>query len=46
LDLGITPEVIENRADWELKPFRAAAYYDESLGEFEKPAPPKPVVDY
>jgi hypothetical protein len=44
--LGITPEVIENRAEWELKPYRAASYYAEELGEFEKPTPPKPVVEY
>jgi len=45
-DLGITPDTVENRADWELKPYRAGSYYDEELGEFEKPAPPKTVVDY
>lgn len=45
-DLGISPDAIESRAEWELKPFRAAAYYAESLGEFEKPSPPKPVVEY
>lgn len=26
---------------WELKPYRAALYYDAELNEFEKPAPPK-----
>lgn len=26
---------------WELRPFRAAQYYDAELGEFEKPAPPQ-----
>lgn len=26
---------------WELRPYRAALYYDAELNEFEKPAPPK-----
>jgi len=45
-DLGITPEAIENRAEWELKHRRALAYYNESLGEFEKPSPPKQIIEY
>ncbi|XP_021968490.1 NADH dehydrogenase [ubiquinone] 1 alpha subcomplex subunit 9, mitochondrial isoform X2 [Folsomia candida] len=45
-DLGITPDVVEHHAEWELKPYRAASYYAETLGEFEKPSPPKPVVEY
>ncbi|XP_059481212.1 NADH dehydrogenase [ubiquinone] 1 alpha subcomplex subunit 9, mitochondrial [Neocloeon triangulifer] len=40
-DLGVTLTHMEDQVPWELKPFRANAYYDEELGEFEKPAPPK-----
>jgi len=40
-DLGITPTELESRIAWELKPFRAYNYYDESLGEFPDPDPPK-----
>ncbi|KAG8221842.1 hypothetical protein J437_LFUL003218, partial [Ladona fulva] len=29
------------RVPWELAPFRANLYYDEELGEFQPPAPPK-----
>jgi NADH dehydrogenase (ubiquinone) 1 alpha subcomplex subunit 9 len=32
---------MENQVPWELRPWRAHNYYDEELGEFEKPAPPK-----
>jgi len=42
-DLGVTLTNIEDQAPWELRPYRAHNYYDESLGEFEKPAPP-PVI--
>lgn len=42
-DLGVTLTHIEEQISWELKPYRAQNYYDERLGEFEKPAPP-PVV--
>jgi len=45
-DLGITPESIENRAEWELKPNRFGRYYHEELGEFEKPSPPKHAIEY
>uniref|UniRef100_A0A0P5AKQ8 NADH dehydrogenase [ubiquinone] 1 alpha subcomplex subunit 9, mitochondrial n=1 Tax=Daphnia magna TaxID=35525 RepID=A0A0P5AKQ8_9CRUS len=42
-DLGVSLTRIEDQAPWLLKPYRAHNYYDEDLGEFEKPAPP-PVV--
>ncbi|XP_046650068.1 NADH dehydrogenase [ubiquinone] 1 alpha subcomplex subunit 9, mitochondrial-like [Daphnia pulicaria] len=42
-DLGVTLTRIEDRAPWLLKMYRAHNYYDEELGEFEKPAPP-PIV--
>jgi hypothetical protein len=32
---------MEDQVPWELKPWHAAAYYDEELGEFEKPPPQK-----
>lgn len=44
LDLGMTPTKMEDQVPWELKPWRAGAYYDEELGEFEKPPPPKEVL--
>lgn len=40
-DLGVNLTKMEDRIDWELKPFRIGTYYDEELGEFEPPAPPK-----
>ncbi|KDR23820.1 NADH dehydrogenase [ubiquinone] 1 alpha subcomplex subunit 9, mitochondrial [Zootermopsis nevadensis] len=40
-DLGVTLTKMEDQVPWELKPWRAAAYYDEELGEFDKPPPPK-----
>lgn len=40
-DLGVVLTKMEDRIDWELKPFRIGSYYDEELGEFEPPAPPK-----
>merc|ERR1712212_360679 len=40
-DLDITLTKMEDRMDWELRPWRAASYYDEEMGEFEVPAPPK-----
>lgn len=42
-DLGVNLTRIEDQAPWELKSYRAHNYYDEELGEFEKPAPP-PVI--
>uniref|UniRef100_A0A7R9EYU0 NADH dehydrogenase [ubiquinone] 1 alpha subcomplex subunit 9, mitochondrial n=1 Tax=Timema bartmani TaxID=61472 RepID=A0A7R9EYU0_9NEOP len=40
-DLGVTLTTMESQVPWELKPFKAGLYYDEELGEFEEPAPPK-----
>ena len=40
-DLGVSLTHLEDQAPWELKLFRANSYYDEQLGEFEKPAPPR-----
>ncbi|PSN53607.1 hypothetical protein C0J52_00942 [Blattella germanica] len=40
-DLGVTLTKMEDQVPWELKPWRAGAYYDEELGEFEQPKPPK-----
>ncbi|ODM93835.1 NADH dehydrogenase [ubiquinone] 1 alpha subcomplex subunit 9, mitochondrial [Orchesella cincta] len=42
-DLGVTLTDMESRMHWELRPHRAAAYYDEELGEFAPPVPPKTV---
>jgi len=42
-DLGVTLTKIEEQAPWELRPYRAHAYYDAELNEFEKPAPP-PII--
>jgi len=43
-DLGVTLTEIESRADWELKPYRYGAYYDEDLGEFAPAENPKTVA--
>jgi len=40
-DLGVKVTYMEDQVPWELRPYRAALYYDEELNEFEKPAPPK-----
>ncbi|KAK7077890.1 39kDa subunit of ndufa9, NADH:ubiquinone oxidoreductase [Halocaridina rubra] len=40
-DLGVTLTKMEDRIDWELRPFRAKSYYGEEVGEFEPPEPPK-----
>lgn len=40
-DLGVNLTLMEDQVPWELRPFRAALYYDAELGEFEKPAPPQ-----
>lgn len=40
-DLGVTLTKMEDRIAWELKPYRSGNYYDEELGEFEPPEPPK-----
>lgn len=40
-DLGVNLTLMEDQVPWELRPYRAALYYDAELGEFEKPAPPQ-----
>lgn len=39
-DLGVTLTKMEDRINWELRPWRAQSYYDEEVGEFEIPKPP------
>lgn len=39
-DLGIQLTLMEEQVPWELRPHRAALYYNDEVGEFEKPAPP------
>ncbi|XP_058831213.1 NADH dehydrogenase [ubiquinone] 1 alpha subcomplex subunit 9, mitochondrial-like [Topomyia yanbarensis] len=39
-DLGVNLTLMEDQVPWELRPYRAALYYDAELGEFEKPIPP------
>jgi len=43
-DLGVVLTDLESRIVWELKPYFAAKYYHEELGEFPLAAPPKTVV--
>ncbi|KAF2364871.1 NAD(P)-binding domain [Trinorchestia longiramus] len=40
-DLGVTPTKMEDRVEWELRPYRAFEYYEEEIGDFPAPAPPK-----
>jgi len=42
-DLGVKLTPIEDRAQFELKPYRMHSYYEEKVGEFAPPAPP-PVI--
>lgn len=42
-DVGVNLTHMENVVPWELRPYRAAQYYDADLNEFEAPAPPKTV---
>lgn len=39
-DLGVQLTLMEDQVPWELRPYRAAQYYDAEIGEFGKPAPP------
>lgn len=39
-DLGVELTSLEDQAPWELRPFRAALYYDAELNEFTTPPPP------
>jgi len=43
-DLGVHLTPMENQVPWELRPYRAALYYDAELGEFEDALPPK-IID-
>uniref|UniRef100_A0A2P2I108 NADH dehydrogenase [ubiquinone] 1 alpha subcomplex subunit 9, mitochondrial n=1 Tax=Hirondellea gigas TaxID=1518452 RepID=A0A2P2I108_9CRUS len=41
-DLGVSTLVkLEDRVEWELRPYREFEYYDEEIGDFDPPAPPK-----
>lgn len=40
-DLGIELTTLEDQAPWELRPYRAALYYNAELHEFATPPPPK-----
>lgn len=40
-DLGVNLTAMESQVPWELRPYRAALYYDAELGEFEDAKPPK-----
>lgn len=40
-DLGVQLTPMENQVPWELRPYRAALYYDAELGEFETPPDPR-----
>lgn len=42
-DLGVQLTNMEDQVPWELRPYRAALYYDAELGEFETPSPPKTI---
>uniref|UniRef100_A0A0K8TTJ5 NADH dehydrogenase [ubiquinone] 1 alpha subcomplex subunit 9, mitochondrial n=1 Tax=Tabanus bromius TaxID=304241 RepID=A0A0K8TTJ5_TABBR len=42
-DLGVQLTTMESQVPWELRPYRAALYYDAELHEFEEPAPPKAI---
>lgn len=42
-DLGVNLTTMESQVPWELRPYRAAQYYDAELHEFEEPAPPKAI---
>lgn len=39
-DLGVNLTLMEDIMEWELRPYRAFAYYDAELKEFDKAAPP------
>jgi hypothetical protein len=43
--LGVRPVRIEERFEWELKPFRKYSYYSTYIGEFPDPVPPRAVGD-
>jgi len=39
-DLGVQLTLMEDQVPWELRPYRAALYYDSAIGEWGTPAPP------
>ena len=39
-DLGVQLTSMESQVPWELRPFRAALYFDADIGDFEAPVPP------
>ena len=43
-DLGVKLTDMADQVPWELKPFRKYAYYDEKLGEWPDPEPPRVLV--
>ncbi|XP_014256435.1 NADH dehydrogenase [ubiquinone] 1 alpha subcomplex subunit 9, mitochondrial-like [Cimex lectularius] len=43
-DLGVSLTYMENQVPWELRVYRAQAYYEEELGEFDTPSPPPTVA--
>lgn len=43
-DLGVQLTTMEEQAPWELRPYRAALYYDAELNEFTAPPPPKEIT--
>lgn len=43
-DLGVQLTPMENQVPWELRPYRAALYYDADLNEFETPSPPHTIA--
>jgi NADH dehydrogenase (ubiquinone) 1 alpha subcomplex subunit 9 len=40
-DLGVQLTLMEDQVPWELRPYRAALYYDSAIGEWGDPEPPK-----
>ncbi|XP_076653290.1 NADH:ubiquinone oxidoreductase subunit 39 [Halictus rubicundus] len=42
-DLGITPTHMESKVPWEIKPYKFVNKYQQTLGEFVMPPPPKEV---
>ena len=45
-DLGVPLTRLEDQVPWELKPYRRGAYYEEYLGEFADPEPPRVASAY
>jgi len=40
-DLGVELTKLEDRIEWEMRPFRNYENYEEEVGEFPEPAPPR-----